>query len=529
MSEEMCGGYMDEQPGQQPNPQQDEAIAFSIKVGSDQQAKSQPLTPTPPVNVPPPLTPVPQTPPTTPIQGAPSTPTAPSAPGPQYSTGYGQIQTPPPPQTPSQPGVSPIAARLPERTRGPLGRPFPVLLTLVVFVGSVVLLALVFGARVLVLSGDWADGAATAGTVALALAVVFGVIALLRAVAGRRSLGFALLTILLLVALAVTGAAGLLGSAPLHLAQAQAMEKSGQWGIAIREYSLSGQKGPNAPDLARVQNAWGEQLLQQNDYQGALTHFQTVLDDYQQSGAALSHAQKGQFQAYVAWMKNDPDHVPYREAITAFANYSSSPDCASDCKATLDEVAPQAYYLYGTQLLAQKRYQLAVTEFGKLATLYSSSTYAKQAHAKAAAAYLGYGQQQISNQDCTGAVTSYKTIVANYKDTPEATTAQNALNAPQDVSGIIANPLSNPAATAHLSKSMNFNAFYFSDEYSTTVDTKTGAFTFKLVAQGTYYLSMSHPISGGVDYYAWPTDNTGKTFFSFAVTPLCPVQLGTFH
>jgi len=514
---------MDEQPGQRPNPQQDEAIAFSIKVGGDQPAQAQPLAPATPVQAPPPLTPVPQTPPTTPIQSTPATAAAPGVPGPQSIAGNG------PAQTPLQPGALPIAARLPVRTRGPLGRPFPLLLSLLAVVGSVVLLALVFGVRVLVLGGDWADGAATAGTVALALAVVFGLIALLRAVAGRRSLSFALLTIVLLVALAVTGAAGLLGSTPLHLAQAQAMEKSGQWGVAIREYGLSGQKGPNAPDIARVQIAWGEQLLQRNDYRGALTHFQIVLDDYQQSGDTLSRAQKGQFQAYVAWLKNDASHVPYREAITAFANYASSPNCASDCKATLAEVAPQAYYLYAVQSLEQKQYQLAVAEFGKLAALYGSSTYAKQGHSKAAAAYLGYGQQQINNQDCSGAVSSYKTIVTDYKDTPEATTAQNALNAPQDVSGIIANPPTNPAATAHLSKSMNFNAFFFSDEYSTTVDPKTGVFTFKLVAQGTYYLSMSHPVSGGTDYFAWPTDNTGKTFFSFAVTPLCPVQLGTFH
>jgi tetratricopeptide (TPR) repeat protein len=368
--------------------------------------------------------------------------------------------------------------------------------------------------------------------VALALAVVFGLIALLRAAVGRRSLSFALLTIVLVAVLAVSGVVGLVGSAPLHLAQAQAMEKSGQWAVAIREYGLSGQKGPDAPDIARVQNAWGEQLLQRGDYQGALTHFQTVLDDYQESGDAVQRAQMGQFQAYAAWMKKDANGVPYRDAITAFANFGSSPDCDSACKTTLADVTPEAYYLYGAQLLQQKRYQLAITEFTKLESQYASSAYASQGHAKAATAYLAYGQEQISQeqnsgQPCSGAISTYTTLVTNYKDTPEAKTAQNALNAPQDVTGFITNPPTNPAPTVHLSKHMNWSVVYFSNEYSTSVDPKTGKFTFKLVAQGTYYLSMTHPSSGGgIDYYAWPLDNNPGSFFSFPVMPLCPMQLG---
>lgn len=386
------------------------------------------------------------------------------------------------------------------------------------------LLALVFGVRVLLLGGDWADGAVTVGMVALALAAVFGLIALLRAAVGRRSLGFALLTVVLVAGLAASGVVGLVGSAPLHLVQAQAMEKSGQWGVAIREYGLSGQQGPNAPDIARVQNAWGEQLLQRGDYQGALTHFQTVLDDYQESGDAVQRAQLGQFQAYAAWMKKDASSVPYRDAITAFANFGSSPDCDSACKASLAEVTPEAYYLYGAQLLQQKRYQLAITEFTKLESQYASSTYVSQGHAKAATAYLAYGQEQISGQQCAGAVSSYQTLVTSYKDTPEAKTAQNALNAPQDVTGFITGAPSNPSPTAHLSKHMNFNTFYYSNEYSTSLNPTTGAFTFKLVAQGTYYISTSRPVSGATEYEAW-TNNTTNAFYSITVTPLCTVRV----
>lgn len=537
---------MDERPAKRKDAQQDEAHAFSMKLGND--IPEQPTAPVPAVNAPPPLTPTPTPTPTS----APQAPTPRTPPQPQYprfdsypsSTGSMPPQTGAPgyqgapgyplpqgmPAQPSQPMVPmapPQVGVLGDRKSGALGRPLPLPVALLVGLGCFVLLAIVFAVRVLALGGDWAEGASTVGIVALALVATTAVAAALRFAAGRRSLGFALLSLVLLVALAVTGVAGLASSAQLHQAQAQTFEKNGQWSAAIYQYGLTGQKGPNAPDIARVQNAWGEQLLKQGDYQGALTHFQAVLDDYQQSGAEVARAQTGQFQAYVAWLKNDPNHVPYREAITVFVNYASNSACASDCKTTLAEVTPQAYFLYGTQLLSQKRYQAAITQFGKVTSQYKSSSYAKQAHAKAATAYLAYGQQQITSQDCSGAVTTYKTLVASYKDTPEAGKAQNALSAPQDVSGFIVNAPGNPASTMHLSKQMNFKAFFFSNEYSTSIDGKTGQFIFKLVAQGTYYLTLSHPVSNGTDYYAWWIDSAHTKYYTVTVTPLCKVQIPT--
>jgi len=198
-----------------------------------------------PAYVPPPLTPAPPIPSTSsapiPSGPIPAGPAIPNAPGPQYLPGYGYTQMPPLPPMPPMPPMPPqpsasgrlagISSRIPERSRSPLGKPFPFSVSLLVVVGSIVLLALVFGGRVLLLGGDWADGAAAVGIVALALAAVFGLIALLRAAVGRRSLSFALLTIVLVAGLAASGVVGLVGSAPLHLVQAQAMEKavSGAW------------------------------------------------------------------------------------------------------------------------------------------------------------------------------------------------------------------------------------------------------------------------------------------------------------
>jgi TolA-binding protein len=523
---------MEERPDQRANAQGDEPVAFSFQVGGDQPAPATPATPAASPSAPPPLTPAPSGPqmpqqaqqmyPPPGVSGYPITPGAPGGAGPQFAVGYGHERMPPLPPPPPVMMPSQTPRRQP---RGPLGRPFPLPTTLLVALGALVALALVFGVRVL-FGGDWAEGASAVGIVALALAGVTVLVALLRVAAGRRSLVFALLTLVLLVALAGAGVAGLAGGTSLHLAQAKALEQSGQWGDAIRQYRLGGQKGPNAPDIARVQNAWGNQLLKQGNYQDALDHFQTVLDDYSESGTAVNQARQGEFLVFVAWMKEDPNHVPYREAVTTFVNFASSADCDSDCRTTIDAVAPQAYYLYGVQLLDQKNYQLAITEFTKLTSQYASSPYTTQAHGKAATAYLAYGQQQISGQNCSGAVTTYKTLVANYKDTPEAAKAQTALKAPQDVTGLITNAPKNPPPTVHLSKQMNFKTFFFSDEYTTSLNASTGAYTFKLVAQGTYYITTSRPVSDGVDYVAWRNEaDTG--FYSFTVTPLCTVKIDT--
>lgn len=528
------------QQGQPGEASRDDAAAFSLKLGGDQpqpgeappalppsqpsqpsqplqssypSQPSQPLYPSqssqPLTGAPPPLTPAPATPasqfaPYPMPGGATATPVQPVTPG------VVQPQTPPPPSAPK---------------RGPLGRPFPLPLSALILLGCAALVALAYGARVMILHGDWAEGAAAAGVVALGLALFVALVALLRIAAGRRTIGFGLLTIALLVALTGAGVVGLAGSTPLHRAQAQAMEKNGQWSLAIHEYQQAGQKAPNAPDIARVYDAWGEQALTQGDFPGALTRFQTVLDDYDQSGAAVPRAQKGQFDTYVTWLKKDPNHAPYHDAIVVFTNYATNTGCDSACQATLADVTPQAHLLYGEQLLLQKKYAPAITEFGKVTSQYKASPYAKQAHTRAAQAFYAYGQQQIGNQNCSEAVTLYQALTKDYKDTPEAGKAQTALDAPQDVTGMIEDAPSNPAPTVHLSKRMNFNSTFFSDEYSTSLDSTSGQFTFKRVALGTYYVSTSRASGGATDYVAWWADDAHTSYFSFTVTPLCPVNL----
>ncbi len=224
-------------------------------------------------------------------------------------------------------------------------------------------------------------------------------------------------------------------------------------------------------------------------------------------------------------MKKDASSVPYRDAITAFANFVSSPACNSDCQATLANVTPEAYYLYGAQLLQQKRYQQAITEFSTLEAQYASSAYASQGHAKAATAYLAYGQDQISGQQCTGAVSTFTTLVTSYKDTPEAKTAQNALNAPQDVTGFITGAPTNPSPTVHLSKHMNFNTLL-----TTPMNTRPRWMPrlegIPLSWWRREHITFPHRVRSLARPITWCwTDYAQTPYYSITVAPLCPVKV----
>src|SRR6185312_1377298 len=94
--------------------------------------------------------------------------------------------------------------------------------------------------------------------------------------------------------------------------------------------------------------------------------------------------------------------------------------------------------------------------------------------------------------------------------------------------GTFTNMPKNPVPAAHLSRTMNFNKFQFSDEYSTTPDSKTGNFTFKNIKQGKYYISTSRPVSGGIFYNVWYMGTDKNNYVYVNVGPLCPTVAGSF-
>jgi outer membrane protein assembly factor BamD (BamD/ComL family) len=385
---------------------------------------------------------------------------------------------------------------------------------------AVLVPALAYFIRVLALQGDWSAGAQLAGIFALVGLSIAVVGAIVRLIAGRNAAMFFVLTVLLLALLGGSSVGALAMSNPLHRIQAQSYESQSQWEAAIREYKLSGEEGADTADIARVYDEWGEQFLGQQSYSDAVDRFLTVLTDYRSDAAAVARAHRDLYKTYVAWLKDSPDDVPYAEAVTALTTYGTDSACDATCKADIAAAAPQALYLYGTQLAGDHRYAQAITQFEKLTADYAQSDYAPKAHSAAATAYYAEGQAELAQQSCTQAVDTYRTLVSKYGDTPEAAKARTALAAPQDVHGTITNFPKNPIPTMHLSHSINPKKFEFSNEY-TTKPSSSGSYVFKKVKQGKYYITSSQPISGGTEYGWWYTNSTKTSYYSITVGPLC--------
>src|SRR5262249_19492396 len=102
--------------------------------------------------------------------------------------------------------------------------------------------------------------------------------------------------------------------------------------------------------------------------------------------------------------------------------------------------------------------------------------------------------------------------------------AAGLLAGPQPVSGVLTSFPTNPLPNAHLSKTANPSKFSFSNEYNTTVDGSSGAFTFASVAQGDYNLHTARDLGNKIEYQV--ISSSSGNLYSVHVGPLCPVALG---
>lgn len=417
----------------------------------------------------------------------------------------------------------PFAPSLPLRPArySRLERAFPFWLSLLLTVGALLVTAAVYVADVAVAHADWSNGARAAGITAFALAGATLLLLVVRLSLGRRATSTILLSLLLAVLLMCGGVGGLAFANPLHSYQAQSLERSGDWSGAIYEYGLTGESAPNAPDIARVYDEWGEQLLQQKSYKPAAMRFMTVITEYGQSGAAVGRAQTDLFNTYLAWVPTNDPTLPYSDAIATIVAYRSGPQCDAACQTNARAVEAQARYQYGSQLLAQHQYTAAIQQLEMVQTQFASSPYAKPAHLAAAQAYYALGQQQLQSA-CSDAIPTYQKLAKQYADTPEGARAKAALSAPQSVVGNISG-FTDPTRIVYLSRSVNPSAFYFSQDYRTSVDGQ-GNFTFRGVAQGKYNLSAASYVSGS--YIIYPYWSDGQNLYSVQVGPLCPTQIG---
>lgn len=171
-----------------------------------------------------------------------------------------------------------------------------------------------------------------------------------------------------------------------------------------------------------------------------------------------------------------------------------------------------------------QNYKDAVTQFEKLTADFPTSTYASQAHAAAAQAYLGLAQQETTaacatffpeqpSAAYTTLLGNYQTLVSQYADTPQGGQAKTALAAPQDAVGEFQHAVSN--ATLFLSKHLNLSAGTSSNDYTTKITSSGTTFTFHKVALGSYYLTYTD--NTGAEYYIGPANQASL----FPIKPLC--------
>ena len=388
--------------------------------------------------------------------GQPVMPSYPNYPG--YPGYPGSPSMPLSPQT--IPGFGPTSTVL-TRPNEPniLQKPFSRVIVVAVALAALVILALTYAVDVL-LGADWANGARLAGFVAFGLAGAALVVLVARLIAGRRALATILLGGVLVCVLLASGGAGIGLTPEIHHLQGSVLENGHQWSQAIAEYRLSGEAAPNAPDIARTYDEWGEQFLAENNYGQAVQHFTIVVNTYNRDEATLNRANADLFRAYSAWIKTNGTDVPYADAVQFLTGYQSNSQCDATCQSEVVEVTAQAYYQWGTLLYNRGSYQQAVDELEQAQT-YAKSSYATLAHTEAAKAYLSLGKQQISS-DCESAIPTYQTLAQRYSDTPEGKEAKKELAAPQNVTGQITGLPAGAATIMYLSRHANPNSFFAS-------------------------------------------------------------------
>jgi Outer membrane lipoprotein len=384
--------------------------------------------------------------PSMPLGSTPGTPAYPSAPYsyPGYPTYSGYTAMPSAPLNTHIP--NPYATIPLSQQRTPLaiqpkiltilGQPFSCLVSASIIGGALLVVALSFPVNATLARADWSDSAITAAIVAFVLASLTIIGTFVRVAVGRRVRSMLLLALAMTLGLSALGGVSLAISAPLHGTQAHVFELGNNWEAAIHEYTLAGESAPAAPDIARIHDEWGEQLLAHHSYLQATGHFSTVINTYYHSNSSLGRAYKDQFNTYHAWLQNNAADIPYYDMLGYFDQYRGSSYCDASCSAAIDAIQPQALYQYGTQLVDQSNYSLAILQFEAVQTRFPTSSYVSKAHIAAAQAYYQLGQQQLATS-CASAVSAYQILVKNYADTPEGKKAKTDLAAPQDVTGYI--------------------------------------------------------------------------------------------
>lgn len=433
---------------------------------------------------------------------------------------------------PVPPMPAPVAK--PPKQPGRLARPLP----LWAFLGGLGLLIVLF--VVLHLTGsDWAAGSAHASGAALLLGILLLIALAVRLGDGMASIlnktrvRQAITSAIIIVVLFIYSGVAFSIQPSLHIAQAHSLENQQQWQSAIDEYTQGGERAPDGVDLARTYTSWGLALNKSQHFNEALTKFATVIKDFTASPAQdeLHRAQAGDIAARIGLSRQSLDAKDYDGASKNLDIVLELPYCDNACQTQASALDATAYYNIGEGKLQSQDYESAVNAFDKVLSKFSSAPEATQLHGDMAKALLGMGKQERSSS-CSTAIPTYQRLAKEYGDTGEGKSAQNDLNAPQDVTGHFTNiepdvPFNQIGLTNGLKGGMGKDDLFAKWDAATKTDIQgNGNFAFHGIPQGSYDL-MWYANNGTYEYAEFIYHQVSKEpTFVAQVGPLCPVDMG---
>jgi tetratricopeptide (TPR) repeat protein len=331
---------------------------------------------------------------------------------------------------------------------------------------------------------DWGLASLRIGFAAALVGIVFlpGLLFICQARARPLPISGGVLGVVLLI----ISAGGILGSAPLHRAQGLWFEGRGQYGLALAAYQDSGDTLTASQDMARLSVEWAEQLSAQHDYQDAVPQLEPVVRLYNGDAALVARARMDLIQDYLAWGDQARQQSAFQDALTHYHALQQAAYCDAACQ--------------------------------------------QQVHAQTAQALLGLAQQLTANKQYDKAVAAYQQIVQGYGDTPEAARANQALTAPQTLTGRLVYANNTPAKQFQvlLASQWSFNArtqvfTLLGQQYRVRADA-AGQFVVPAVVVGATYMLAWVDTSGhaGTCY----TSNN-QPLYTIAMQPLRAADVGS--
>lgn len=397
--------------------------------------------------------------------------------------------------------------------------------------GALLLIGLVF------LNPDWATGATIAGLLALILAILLIVAAGVRVALGmlkesnQQRRAQVLSTALLILLLVLFSSIGLSQQNGLHMMQGHYLEGHQNWQAAIAEYQAAGETSSSAVDVARSYNEWGEAQHQQQQYGGAVTSFNMVIQHYQRVVDQLARARSGIVAAYLAWADQATWQQNYAGAVAHYNALLALPFCAASCRSQGLSGDATAYASLGEQQLAARQFAQAVNSFQTLTSRFPAAPAAGKIHADYAQALWGLGQQQLTTV-CSDAVGTYRLLAKSFADTSLGKQAASALHQPVPVKGHFTTSIPGtpfqPTAFLVQGLSAGIKQYQFPpllEKAPTAPIQSDGTFTFSSVPQGTYELVWS---SDATLHFYYAT-NGQQVLYTAHLGPLCTFNYGDIN